>query len=250
MMRIHLAATSFAALLTSSFLFTGATLSADLPDTDPTPEAPPTIVSDGVGNFYIAGRGGISRLDDTAFNVGGLGIASVSNDYDTGYLGIFALGYKYGDNFRAELEYSYSNFDIDTHTAFDGAGGVTPFTSGQSFGDATGQTIMVSGYYDFALGRFKPFLGAGIGYGRVEADGYGVTPLVGALPGGVALDDSDSGFAYQATAGLAFEVLDGVTAEVGYRYQSIDARLSSVTGAPRSFDFDTHNAFVGLRVGF
>ncbi|EFL90312.1 outer membrane protein [Ahrensia sp. R2A130] len=250
MTRTILAATTLAALFTSSMLFTGSALSADLPESDPVPEAPPAVVSDGVGNFYIAGRGGISLLDDTAFNVGGLGIASVSNEYDTGYLGVIALGYKYGNNLRAEVEYSYSNFDVDTHTAFDGAGGVTPFTSGQSFGDATGQTVMVSGYYDFDLGRFKPFLGAGIGYGRVEADGYGVTPLAGALPGGVALNDSDSGFAYQATAGLAFEVIDGVTAEVGYRYQSIDANLSSVTGAGNDFDFDTHNAFVGLRVGF
>ena len=244
MTRITLAAAAFAV-----FIATPA-FSADLPEEDVAPEAPAAIIPDESGNFYIAGRGGISRLDDTAFNVGALGIASVSNDYDTGYLGVVALGYKYGANLRAEIEYSYSKFDIDTHTAFDGAGGVTPFPSSQSFGDATGQTIMVSGYYDFVLGRFKPFVGGGLGYGRVEADGFGVTPLVGALPGGVALNDSDSGFAYQATAGLAFEVTDRITAELGYRYQNIDARLNSVTSAPRSFDFESHNAFLGLRGGF
>ena len=209
----------------------------------------PAVTTGPAGGLYMAARAGASWADDTDFNVGALGIASVSNDYDPGYLGILAVGYDFDNGFRGELELSYAKYDIDTHTASLFGGGAAPFPSSQSFGDAESFAVMASAYYDVDLGGIDPFIGGGLGWGRVKADGFGVTPLIGALPGGVALDDSDSGLAYHITAGLSFDITDTIKAEVGYRYQGINADLASVTAASRSFDLTSHNAFVGLRVG-
>ncbi|MEM1317313.1 MAG: outer membrane beta-barrel protein [Pseudomonadota bacterium] len=211
---------------------------------------PPIVTTGPAGGLYMAARAGASWAEETDFNVGALGIASVENDYEPGFLGILAVGYDFANGFRGELELSYSKYDIDTHSASLIAGGVTPFPSSQSFGDAESFAVMASAYYDIDLGGIDPFIGGGLGWGRVEADGFGVSPLIGALPGGVALDDSDSGLAYHITAGLSFDITDSLKAEVGYRYQGINADLASVTGASRSFDLTSHNAFVGLRVGF
>lgn len=230
-----------------SVAFAGSALAADVV-LAPEP-APVTIAEPTLGGFYIAGRGAASFADDTEFDVGALGIDSVENDYDTGFLGIIGAGYAFGA-VRGELELSYATYDIDTHTALLADGGAAEFTDDQSFGDANALAVMASAYYDLQLGAFTPFVGAGIGIGRVEAEGFGVTPLEDALPGGVALDDSDTGLAYHLTAGVGFAVTDAITLEGGYRYQGVNVELESVTGAEADFDLDSHNAFAGLRIGF
>ena len=233
--------------LVSSVAMTGTAFAADVV-LAPEP-APVEIVEPTLGGFYIAGRGAASFADDTEFDVGALGIDSVENDYDTGFLGVLGAGYAFGA-LRAEIEVSYATYDIDTHTARLTGGGEAEFTDEQSFGDANALALMASGYYDLQLGPIAPFVGAGIGFGRVEANGFGVTPLEGDLPGGVALDDSDTGIAYHLTAGVGFDVTNAITVEAGYRYQGIDADLASVTEAESDFNLDSHNAFAGLRIGF
>ena len=202
-------------------------------------------------SYYVASRVSFSAAKKTDFAVGALGIQRVSNDYATDFMGVVGIGYAAGNGIRAEIEVSYANYDIGTHSAFDPAGARTNFTPEQSFGEARSLAVMASGYYDFENGTaFTPFVGAGIGYGQVKAEGFGVTPLVGALPGGVALSDSDTGIAYQFTVGAALDFTEKTKLEFGYRYQGIAAELASVTGAADDFDLRSHNLFAGLRFSF
>ena len=201
------------------------------------------------GGFYAALRGGITAPDDTEFAVGALGIDSVTNHYDDlGGFGTVAAGFGMG-GLRLEAELGYFETGIDTHTAVTGGVG-TQFDADASFGDLSVVTVMANAYYDIDLGIFAPFVGAGLGIGFVSADEFGVDALVGAIDDGVALDDDDSGFAYQLTAGLGIAVTEQITAEIGYRYQAVMADLEAVTEAESDFDIESHNGFIGVRFGF
>lgn len=192
-------------------------------------------------SFYAVGRGAASFARDTQFGVGALGIATVENDYSTGYMALLGIGYSGGNGIRAELDVSYTSTDISFHTANLQDGTQATFGPADSFGKASSFAVMASGYYDIDFGtRLTPFVGAGIGYGRVDADGFGVTGIPNAL------DDADWGVAYQFTAGATIDVMQDVAFEVGYRYQGVDTDL----GGSVDFDAANHNLFVGLRFGF
>lgn len=243
-MRPVLVATAIALPLTAA-----PALAADIiPSSDPIVSHSPAPRSD--SGFYAALRGGFTSFDDTEFDVGALGIDSVQNEYDDFDLfGSVAGGYRFG-GFRVEGEVGYFAADIETHGAVAAGAADTDFPADESFGDVDVVTFMLNAYYDLDLGAVSPFVGGGVGVGIVSANGFGVDALDGALPDGVALDDEDTGFAWQVTAGLGFDVTDTVAAEIGYRYQRVDAELASVTEAERDFDIEAHTGFLGLRVNF
>jgi len=141
---------------------------------------------------------------------------------DDGWAISGAVGRQITPNIRAEGELFYSTSDGET------AGS----------GDLKTTAGFVNGYYDFNPGgAIQPFLGAGVGFAQVKADGG-------------AFDDDDTGFAYQFKAGVAHPFTERLTGEVAYRYVNV-ADVELGRGAAHiDGDFETQAVTVGLRYGF
>lgn len=106
---------------------------------------------------------------------------------------------------------------------------------GDGGGDLKTTAAFLNGYYDFNPdGVWRPYVGAGVGYGSVELDGGGV-------------DDDDAGLAYQFKAGLARPLGQRAIGEIGYRYVTV-SEVELGAGASRlDGDFSSHAVTVGLR---
>ena len=206
---------------------------------------------------YAALRGGLTYGDTTRFAVGTLGTlaeTSVETEYDMGGFVAAALGVRRGA-LRGEIELSYARFGVDTHAAEAISGGAStpariPFTELDSLGDASALSAMVSAYYDLDMGRLSPFVGVGIGLGKLKLDDYGATPLDPSAPGGVVLDDQDIGLAYHATVGASFAVTDKIGLELAYRYQGIESEITTITDIETEVELTSHNVVAGVRIGF
>jgi len=133
-------------------------------------------------------------------------------DTDDGWLGSFTIGHQWERGWRLELEGRYSENDFED---MDGQVEATAF--------------MLNSWYDFnAHGRFHPYIGVGVGAAQLEAD----------LIDGFKLDD-DTVFAYQAGAGIAFDITDRLTADLGYRYFATDDPTYSGDFNGQNLDVDS-----------
>jgi opacity protein-like surface antigen len=128
-------------------------------------------------------------------------------------------GYQLNDNIRLEGELAHLQGDV----------------SGPLGGDVKVLGGFANAYYDFnPNGQFQPFVGAGIGLARVDVDSG-------------AIDDDDTGFAYQFKAGVAHPFNERLTGEVAYRYVGV-TDVTAGTGPSRvDGDYTTSAVTVGLR---
>lgn len=194
--------------------------------------------------IYIEGNVGASFVSDSDFdgNIAGTPFSGKS-EFDNTWVVGGALGYRFTRNIRAEFNLSYRNADIDSAT-FDGVGTV------EGAGDVSALTGMVNVYYDFATGsKFRPYIGAGLGFARIELDSDANAAMVS--------NDSDTVFAWNLMAGIAYAVSDNAEITLGYRYLgsqdvSLDVSVPALGGATGSMDaeFDTHEVLIGLRYTF
>ena len=132
--------------------------------------------------YYAQGNVGANFIvqDDIDVSIDGLGDFSGSYDADTGYALGGALGKYFGNGFRSEIELTYRSNDISDVEA-----------EGEDLdtdGEITSTGIFLNGYYDFAVenSAFVPYIGAGLGYVNVDAEG-----------------DNDGVFGYQFKGGVA-----------------------------------------------
>jgi len=202
--------------------------------------------------LYIQGFAGYSQLQDSDFSgtIGG-STQSVDTDFDGGFgLGI-AVGTEIPQwsnnavNTRVELELSYRDNDADS-TDFSGNGqGQEPNTSG----DVTQTSLFANVLFDFKQsGAFTPYVGLGVGATYSDIDFvYGP---------GVELDDSDTNFAAQIIAGVAYDISDTTALTLDTRYtRAFDvssdrlAPSGALTGTVED-DIDAFSVNVGLRYGF
>lgn len=156
---------------------------------------------------YATVKGGVTQAQDQSFDT----------SYDTGFTGGAAVGKKFG-NYRAEVEGIYEESDVDS-AAVDGK---TEFYG-----------AMVNGLYDFKnASRFTPYVGAGVGYGKVRysSDTAGVD------------SSSEDALAYQGIAGVGYELNPCWTLTGEYRY----------VGTTKEADtrYQSHSAVAGLRYTF
>ncbi len=120
------------------------------------------------------------------------------------------VGYQFNQRFRSDIRADHS---------FDADGGLY---------DVSGTTVTANGYVDFPIGfALTPYIGAGVGYGWVNNSGGGPA--------------DDSGFAWAATGGVAYNLSQNIALDVGYRYREID-----VTGP----NFADHSVMGGIRWNF
>lgn len=139
---------------------------------------------------------------------------------DNVFGGALAAGVAFG-NFRTELEY---NLNSDASKKFPGA---TLKVESQSY--------MLNGYYDIdTQTKFSPYIMAGVGF----ADIKGKADTLGSI--------SDTNFAWQAGAGISYEVNQAISLDAGYRY--VDSGDFTKYGI--KVESDSNEFYIGTRFSF
>jgi len=179
--------------------------------------------------WYAGGQLGLSILHDSD-NSSGL---SDRWEYDAGVGFGVVGGWDFGNNVRAELEFSYRTNDADRR--------VSP--TGGLHGSTSALALMANGFYDFHINQWTPFLGAGIGFARVASD---------IDSGGVLLvDDSDIVFAYQFIGGVGYNITPRFVMSLDYRiFGTTDAELTTPGGTKFDSEYFTQNIMLGARYKF
>ena len=147
-------------------------------------------------------------------------IIDVSNDsgteveLDDGSAFFFSLGRMNGRNLRTEIELSFRNNDISSLS--------TSTAELPVDGELRAFSGMANLYWEFVnfpTGRFKPYIGGGVGFISLTADL--------SLPTGPSqssdLSDSSSSFAYQWMAGVNFKVSNHLDLYGEYRFVDADS---------------------------
>ena len=138
---------------------------------------------------------------------------------------------------RIELEYTRRSNPLNEVKFVEGS-----FKGG---GRVTADSLLLNVYGVFHdSSRWAPYIGLGVGVARIEASDLKVTswPM-----------SSDSAFvlAYQAGAGIDFALTDHLNLDLGYRFfSSTKPKFNEVNGHKFEMDYISHNAVLGLRVGF
>jgi opacity protein-like surface antigen len=144
---------------------------------------------------------------------------AATRDLDEGLALSLGAGYQLNDNIRLEGELAHLQGDV----------------SGPLGGDVKVLGGFANAYYDFnPNGQFQPFVGAGIGLARVDVDSG-------------AIDDDDTGFAYQFKAGVAHPFNERLTGEVAYRYVGVTDITAGAGPSRVDGDYTTSAVTVGLR---
>lgn len=187
-----------------------------------------------------------------------------TTEFDTGYTLSAAIGRRFANGLRGEVELAYQNNDVDTHNNVQAAGipldnedvgvlisGAPPqgATVGAIVGDGRGSVettfLMANLYYDFTqYGAFTPYVGAGLGVGFVNVD-Y--------APSGVGIvNDDETVFAYQLVAGASYDLSDRTALFVQYRYRATEDVETKVDLFPASLDVENRASVIeaGLRFNF
>ena len=139
--------------------------------------------------------------------------------YDLGWSARGAVGFYIGGGTRAEAEFSYlfvgtKEFNGMEKKAFKEAPQLTVIS------------VMANGLYELDTGTpLRPFIGLGVGPALTSIS-------LGELKSAADQEDYDQGYevaagwsaAYQATAGVAYEVFDGFDVRLAYRYFELPFR--------------------------
>lgn len=159
----------------------------------------------------------------------------VTGEYDNpGYAIWAALGYRFGNGFRAEVELGYGRIEAES-VSFLGVSvpvdGTTDLFSGT-----------INGFYDFNVGGVvTPYIGGGVGVLHSSVDE--VTATVGSTTITAEGDDSTDLTAF-AEAGVAVSVAQQLELVPAYRFQWVN-------NGEDGFDDDmAHVVKVGLRYTF
>lgn len=149
------------------------------------------------GNKYIAGFGGITTIDDVSASYYGY---TAELEIDNGFVVGAAAGV------------SVSNFDVEAELSYRKADAGDVSVLGYSYaidGEVNALSALGNAWYnvDFSE-KLNAYLGGGLGFARLEAEAPGYT-------------DDSTDFAWQLGAGLDFELSNGFSLGVGYRYFNV-----------------------------
>ncbi len=189
--------------------------------------------------WYIGAHGGGMIVEDIDTVVAGNAGSGSNWDLNTGYDVDGVIGYDFG-MFRLEAEVGFRRAWTD----------VNAYVNGQNSTKGNGRSLnfMLNGMLDFGPDDgLQGFVGGGAGVGR--------TYLYNNLT-----DESDSGFAWQAIAGVRFPLTDRIDAELKYRFYNHDdidlvtnrqpnAAFAPV-GSASTADWRSHSLLVGLTYNF
>ncbi|MDN3647074.1 outer membrane beta-barrel protein [Pontixanthobacter aestiaquae] len=210
--------------------------------------ASPALARD--GQWYVEVGGGPMLIEDVDFNVND-GAGEVTADTKEGYDFGGVVGYDFGA-FRLEAEASYREGDIDNLVA-DAVGiprttapDVTPSGTFPARGDINVLSFMMNGLFDFGPDDgLQGYFGGGIGVARTDAQACANPRACDAF------NDSDTGLAWQALAGVRAPLSDSW--DVGLRYRLFTAEnLNIVDRFGRGLDgkFRSHSLMGTLTYNF
>jgi opacity protein-like surface antigen len=155
-------------------------------------------------NFYAAVRGGPNFAEDTEQGIpGGQDVFELK----TGFAGSVGVGYGFPFGLRIEGELGYVYNPIKSDGGVDVDGSIKNFLG------------MFNAYYALPLGAFKPFIGGGVGAARVNDDHEWFAESLGTK---FEASPWRTAFAYQARAGVIYDVNQWLDLSLGYRYLHID----------------------------
>jgi opacity protein-like surface antigen len=184
---------------------------------------------------YVSAGGSYTVHKDVALPTINL-LPPTTVDFTDGYALRAAVGFDL-PLFRIEGEFTHLRTKIDTLSNPAVLGGAAQPASGSI--DA--RIGMLNLYFDLPVPFFiGPYVGVGAGVAYVEARNVGAA--------GITVQNGRAPLlAYQAIAGLAFDILPLVTAYVEYRFIGMgDAGATNIAAE----DAKIHSAGVGLRIGF
>ena len=195
-----------------------------------------------------------------------------------GPVGVAAVGWRFGNGLRLELEGSYRGNEVDRVKTRRGNGQLMNLT------DVAGRVgtaaVMINALYEPDLRRFgitlRPYVGGGIGVGWRGYDGIaGDAPTILRLPDVTVIGPARSSrigtyshLAYQAIGGVAYPLpfLRGLELTAEYRYLGMDSvKYRTITQSSGGFtingavprgqsfahaDIRNHSILLGLRYSF
>lgn len=176
------------------------------------------------GAYIGLGAGANWTGDLSSTNTG----TTTGADTDLGWAGLGKVGYDWG-MFRTELELSYRQNDLD--------GGATG-------GDISSWSGMINALYDFkGMGKFIPYIGAGIGVTRYKSD---------MTIAGRSISESDPVLAVQGIVGVNYAVTDNWLVGLDYHYLTgQDPKFTNYgTGATAELDNSNHSIFFNITYKF
>ncbi|WP_431268185.1 OmpA family protein [Dankookia sp. P2] len=205
-----------------------------------------------VSGLYVGAGAGVNFMQESKFNALGYG---AKIETKPGYAVVGALGWGFGNGLRAELEGNYRTNDVDK-SKVSGGGTVGGRGALANFG------VMVNALYDIQTGTaFTPYVGVGAGYGWLETNKYRASSA--ALGLSATSDETAGAFAYQAIAGIGYNLGAGLTLTTEYRFYGtvdpkIDGEVRAGTGPAgtvlRSGEVKpgnyNHSILLGLRYAF
>jgi opacity protein-like surface antigen len=203
--------------------------------------------------WYYSVFGGVNLQNDTSgFQSTVTTFATPATFFDidakTGFVMGAAVGVKLNEavaGLRLEGEVSYRENNLGGRHSTT----VTGTFAGPHDGNVSTFALMANAWYDVDFGMgFTPYLGGGVGWGRSNADGF--FRGVWATSGNIRYDFEESGFVWQAGAGVKYPIADGVTLGVEYRYfrgPDIDNNVFLGKNAlPVDFERDNHAVQLNL----
>lgn len=202
--------------------------------------------------WYASLTGGANWLNDNDFVVlspAPTDTFAISADSDTGWVIAGAVGLnlnQWMQGLRLEAEVSYRTNEVDGDWVTNN--NVDAPDSGPLNYDHSAVAVMANVWWDFDVGGFRPYVGGGIGWADVEAEGSYVNGDV------VPFSFSDDGFAWQLGAGVNFQVSPSVLLGVGYRYfEAPDVTILPPdivnNQASGDLEYQSHAAVVTLTFG-
>ena len=198
--------------------------------------ATPALARD--DSWYIEADAGGTLVEDMYNLVSpGFGTLNTKTGYDVGGI----IGYDFG-GFRLEAETSYrrngvESFNVNSLTTY-------AASAGNLTGNVSSLSFMLNGLLDFGDDDgLQGFVGGGAGIGRVKV----VTQAPGVL---YDINDSDSGFAWQALAGVRYPITDHVDLGLKYRFHNQDHVNLVGAGRPIETRYRSHSLMLTLGYNF
>ena len=213
-----------------------------------------------VNGLYIGGGLGINFLEDTditgTWRTDNTKLRGEKNSFDTGYIGVFSLGWGFGNGLRVEVEGSYRRNDVDGHV-LNSRSRQPPVGTASSYGG------MGNVLYDFDLGGIawglSPYIGLGAGYIWHQYDDVGYKTSAAAENTYHSSARSPGAFAAQAIAGVSLPIssVPGLALTTEYRFlgttgHNFDRNRVNGTTYVADADVDNYNHSIlfGLRYVF